>query len=1008
MKKLTLLGVMAILCQLCFSQDQPTITLSGIVRNEAAEPLANASITIVKSNKGTISNSKGQFTLSNVSLKDQLRVTLIGYTPKIITVNNNEQLNITLHGAVSELDKVVVQAYGITSDRLRTGNISKVTAADIAKQPTMNVLNVLQGLIPGADVNNTSGFASGVVKVELRGRNLINTGFSSDPLYVIDGVPLTIQDLKAQDSYASGSAGVNQAGFNGPANGQSPLFSINPNDIESIEVLKDADATAIYGSRASNGVILITTKRGKSGKTNVDISANTGITQVIKTYDFLNTQQYIAMRREALQNDGLPINAETAADLTIWDTTRYTNWQRFLMKGGRFSDVNAVVSGGNTLTTFRISGEYQHLQDLSTYSGANQRGGMSVNLNHSSANRKFSLGLSSFYTLSKVDLKHMPYIMNLPPNAPDIWNEAGDLNYIGWMPLDNKFTFGSLLETYISKTNMFNNSLNFRFEITKGLVIRTNLGYSNIQGKQTSLTPIASRNPRYTNTGPNIFGASDVSNWIVEPQAEYNAFVSKGKLTALIGASYQNNRTSSSAAQGTGYTNDALLNSVSNAPVQIAGNDMALYKYAAVFGRVSYNWKDKYLLNLNARRDGSSKFGPGRQFGDFGSAGAAWIFTEENLIKDNLKFLSFGKLRGSFGTTGGDQIGNYQFLSRWIFGNTNLSYNGSPILLPQNHLDSLIQWQVNHKTELGIALGFFKDRLNFEASWYRNRCDNQLVPLPTPLHTGFASVLTNSPANVENKGWEFIVSAKVIVTPKFNWSVNGNISINRNRLISYPNFSQSPFYSLYEIGRPLQIARVLKSKGVDPLTGNYYFEDLNGNGKTDIDFTLKTKDDRYIIDRTPKFFGGLTNTISYKNWQLSFLLYFKKQIGLSVLSDATYPGDIRNQPVYVMQRWQKEGDITPVPKFSTNPNGNTSYSQFFRNSDGIYTDASFIRLQNLQLNFQLGEAGLQKLGFREASIYLRAQNLFVISGYDGLDPEIQSITSPPRPRTITAGIRLNL
>ncbi len=994
---------MAILCMhLNTLLAQNNISISGTVRNAAGEPLSGATVTNTRTGKGTVTSATGAFTLHGTNEKDKLRISYIGYAAQTITVGKERKLTITLKDATNELDKVVVQAYGITSDRLRTGNISKVTAADIAKQPVMNVLNVLQGLVPGADVNNTSGYASGVVKVELRGRNLINPGFSSDPLYVIDGVPLTIQDMTKMDSYFGGSVGVNQAGISGPAGGQSPLFNINPQDIESIEVLKDADATAIYGSRGAQGVILITTKRGKAGKTIIDVNASTGVTQIVKTYKMLNTQQYLAMRREALKNDGLEIDAINAPDLTVWDTTRYTNWQKELMSGGSSITANATVSGGSPFNTFRLSADYSSIKDLSTFSGGNQRASFAVNLNHQSQNRRLRIDFSSFYSASKVNLHTLPWLMTLPPNAPAMWDENGEPNYNGWAPLDDMYGFGNLLSPYESKTNMLNANMITRYEIIKGLNFRTNLGYDNIQSGQFLASPIVSSNPKYNPKGSNQVTASSILNQIIEPQLEYNGFLGIGKLNGLVGATWQNNLGTSLFLQGTGFTNDALIYSVSNAPVQAAGNDKSTYKYLAAFGRLGYNLKDRYLLNFNVRRDGSSKFGPGRQFGNFGSVGAAWIFGDEPWVKNNLTQLSFGKIRGSIGTTGGDQIGNYEFLSRWRFGQTRNSYNDVLPVVPISHLDSLIQWQVNHKAELAITVGFLRDRITLDWSWYRNRCNNQLVGFPTPLYTGFGSVLTNSPANVENKGWELVMKGHLLQGKQFNWDLSANISRNRNRLISYPNLSESPYYGKLIVGKPLNVIRLLHYLGVDPSNGNYSFEDRDGNGE--IENNKAYKDDTYFFETAPPYFGGVTNTLSYKGWQLSVLFYFRKQVGVSALGTAPYPGGISNQPATILNHWEQAGDITNIPRFSTNP-PSKQRSQFL-GSDGVWMDASFIRLQNLALNYQLPDRISKKFACSSSNIYFRAQNLWLTSRYDGLDPETQSFGTPPMPRNLTFGFSL--
>src|SRR5258708_1748466 len=312
------------------SPGDPILQIKGRVTNDKGEPLVNANITVKRTGHGTITDANGYFYLHNVNSDDVVMASFIGYKTLSMPIKDRINLTVVLSATMNDLDKVVVQAYGTTSQRLATGNIGTVRAEDIEKHPVMNPIEALQGQIAGVVVTNTSGYASGAIKIEIRGRNSINPNFSSDPLYIIDGVPLTVLDLTGQSSYASGSQGVIQSGLTSPANGQSPFFSINPADVESIEVLKDADATAIYGSRGSNGVILITTKKGKAGKTHFDLNVYTGISQIPKYYHLLNTSQYVNMRKEALANDGLPVDINNAADLVAWDTTRYTDWQKYL------------------------------------------------------------------------------------------------------------------------------------------------------------------------------------------------------------------------------------------------------------------------------------------------------------------------------------------------------------------------------------------------------------------------------------------------------------------------------------------------------------------------------------------------------------------------------------------------------------------------------------------------------------------------------------------------------
>jgi TonB-linked SusC/RagA family outer membrane protein len=638
--------------------EKPTVPLPphdiiGRVTNAAGQPLDGATVIIKRKQSGVLTNANGLFRLAEVYPTDTLYVSYIGYARAIVRVGSETNLKIVLKEATNSLDQVVVQAYGETSQRTATGNIGTVTAAQIAKEPVMNVLNVLQGQIPGVLVTNTSGYSSGTINVQIRGRNTVGN-FPADPLYVIDGVPLTILEVAGQYGYNSGSMGTIQSGIQSPAVGQSPFFNINPGDIESISVLKDADATAIYGSRGANGVILITTKKGKAGKTHVEVNGYDGISEDNRYYQLLTTSQYIEMRKEALANDGLPININTAPDLVAWSPNSDTNWQKVLFGGfGKTADASVSLSGGDSNNTFRISTTYHNQTDILTYSGANQRGSFSFNFNHKSTDQRFNLALTTNYTLTSVNTIEVPLAISLPPNAPPIFNSQGNLNYAGWAPLNYAFPFSSLLNPYTAATNLLNSNLVLSYELTKGLILKTSLGYNNIESSQTQVTTIASQDPSTDPTGSSSIGNTLIHNLIVEPDIEYNRYINKGKFDVLLGATAQENTTIGSNSNGYGYTNDALLTAIGAAPTQSANNYKALYGYEGVFGRINYNWENKYIIDLNGRRDGSTKFAPGLQFGNFGSVGTAWIFSEENWIKQNIQSLSFGKIRASYGTTGG-------------------------------------------------------------------------------------------------------------------------------------------------------------------------------------------------------------------------------------------------------------------------------------------------------------------------------------------------------------------
>lgn len=994
-------------------QPLPPIDVTGRITNEQGEPLAGASLIIKRTGKGDIADAKGNFKLKNVNSDDIIEVSFTGYKPQAIKVANQVNFTVILKVAVDELDRAVVQAYGKTTQRLATGDIAKVTAEEIERQPVMNPLIALQGKVAGLDVTQTSGFASAPVKVELRGRSAINDVFTSDPLYIIDGVPLTVLELSGNSNYYRGSYGFLQSGISGPANGQSPLFSLNPMDIESIEVLKDADATAIYGSRGANGVILITTKKGKSGKTKFDLRIQEGVSKVTRYWHMMNTQQYLQMRREAYKNENLtPDLSNGAFDLLEWDTTRYTDWQRAIYGGtGKATDIQAALFGGNSQTSFRIGAGYSHNSNILTVNGADQRGSISLNLNHHSIDQRLSIALSTDYSFLKNDMNNLPQnAALLPPDAPPIYDSAGNLNYAGYGTPNSDarkaYPFANMFVPYSAKTNFLNSNMVLDYQIIKGLRLSASFGYNNSESNQQTFTTVASQDPQNNPTGNTQYGYTKTTNYIVEPQITYNFFVGKGKIDALVGSSFQQVKTDILYAAAWGYTTDDLIRVLTAAPNQGVSNASGQYNYAHLFGRLTYNWANKYILNLNVSRDGSSRFGPGKEYGNFGSIGAAWIFTEEKWFKNKLKFLSFGKIHGSYGTTGSDNVGDYGYLTRWSYPNNSgyMPYAGYTPLTPMQHANPHFHWQTNKKLEAALNLGFLKDKIQLSVAFYRNRCGDQLVALPIARLTGFPTVIDNWKALVQNSGVEFTAVAKIIEGKNFNWSMSFNTAINRNKLLAYPNIDQSAYAGSLVVGKPLNMTKLLHFTGVDPQSGSYTFEDRNKNRQIDVDYSGKTPDDRFIYDLDPKFFGGLGMNFGYKNCQLSLFFVIKKQIGNNAyIVSGSNAGNAQNQPSEIIgKEWQNPGDIASIAKFSNTPN-----NSFASNSDLYHTDASYIRLSNLSLTYSIPSKVIRKTGIQGCSIYFNANDLFIITKYKGLDPETQNFGGMPPSRIVVGGISFN-
>jgi TonB-linked SusC/RagA family outer membrane protein len=990
--------------------------VSGFVYDDkTGVPVIGASVIVSGSAKGTQTDEKGSFVLRKLKDNEQLTITCIGFEKANLTVPIAQSLlYVNMKTATSVLDQAVVQAYGITSRRLATGNISRVTAEEIERQPVMNPLLALQGRVPGLLITQTSGYASSPVKVEIRGKNSLDPNMLSDPLYVIDGVPLTVLDVPGTYLYRGLSPGYVQGGFSATG-GQSPLFSMNPRDIASIEVLKDADATAIYGSRAANGVILITTKKGKPGKTTFNMELSQGIIDVPKRYQMLNTSQYLQVRREALRNDATFPSLSSAPDLVLWDTTRYTDWQKVLLGTGKQSAVVTSLTGGDNLTMYRISANYARQEDLIKNSGLNQQASVTSSIDVRSVNQKFSLGLTLGYSYTNVDAVFAnPEIMTLAPNAPPIYDSKGDLNFADWNAagIGGQFPFTDLLKTNNTQTNQFSSSIRMGYELARGLKFVTTGGYSYMTGTSNFLMPIASQNPVNNPTGSAVFGTSKNSNLTVEPQLTYNRFIGRGDLGVLVGGTYQSTMTNGTTTFAAGYSDDDLLRSVSSALFLQSSEGYSKYKYVGFLARITYDWEHKYILNMTARRDGSSRFAPGRQFGNFGSVAAAWNFSEEKWIKRILpSWVSFMKLRASYGLVGGNAPSDYQYLSQWAVIPAGQiaplpAYNGVQPFVPIHAVNQDYHWETNKKFEVAFSASFLEERINVDVSRYQNRSGDQITGLPTPAYTGFESVVANWSALIENSGWEGMISATLIRKKDLMWNVNFNMATNRNLLVSYPDIELSPYYTRYKVGRSLSTEYVLHYLGVDPQTGGYSFVDYNKDGFAKSNLNVPAgvmDDDRYIaIDRTPKYFGGIGTTVNYKGLSVNLLFDFKKQLGQDPLIN-NVQGRMYNFPVSALNdRWQKPGDNTRYARYSTGNLGEI-YS-----SDAGITDASYLRLRSVAISYSFSDKLSKKAGVKGCILSFRLQNIFTISNYPGIDPEVQNYSVVPAGRTFSGALSFTL
>ena len=963
--------------------DDPSIDIQGKVFNNKGEPIAGATVMVKNSKQATATNERGEFFLPVVDESAILVISSIGHKSKEVKVQGRNSIEIQLEVSVSSLDETVVIAYGTTTRRLNTGSVSRVNSEEINKQPVSNALATMQGYIPGLMVTQRTGRPGSNYTIQIRGDNSLKQG--TQPLFIIDGVPFMIN---------TGSLSQQIPDV------QSIFNTINPADIESIEVLKDADATAIYGSQGANGVVLITTKKGKPGSSKFDFNYYTGFGKVARSIDLLNTQQYLQMRKEAFANDGTMPTISNAPDLLVWDSSKFTSWQEELTGGtARTNNLQASLSGGNDNISFYVSAN--HFSETSVFPESKpvSRTSLRLNLLNTSLSKKFS---SQFTVLYAEDRKKQPFadltsFILLPPNAPALRNESGELLWTNG--IENPYS--QLLINYESKTSNLLANTSLKYNLLKNLSFKLDLGLNAIKLNEEKQTPIKSMRPSASATGTLQLSNGEVKSWIAEPQVNYTKQFGKNSINLLSGLSFQQRRQNNYNVLGRDYNNDDLIGSISAAGRITATNSLSQYNYSAFFARANYNFQQKYIVNLNVRRDGSSRFGPANRFSNFGAIGAAWIFSEELFFKDKISLINFGKLRASYGITGNDQIGDYQFFDTWS-SSSSYQYDGNAGILPTRLFNANYQWEKNGKLEFALELGLFENKYALTASYYRNRSSNQLVFYKIPTQTGFSSILKNLDALIQNSGLEVELGAKIIENKDFAWQLNANISFPKNKLIRYPGLESSTDKYNFAIGMPLNSVRVFNYTGLDPSTGIYTFSDVDDDGKISSPNDLTT-----VLHSGPKYFGGIQSVWKYRQWNLSISIYGIKQTGRNYLTNiTTRPGYLGNQPIWLMDRWQKPGNKTEIQKFTTTVSSEafSSYN-LFRNSSGLVTDASFLRLRNLSLSYELPESVFKQIKFKKMRLYVEGQNLFTITNYKGSDPETQNVLSLPPLRILATGIQ---
>jgi len=956
--------------------------------------LPGVTVSVEGKSTATITDYQGKYSIA-ATATDILVFSFVGYNTLSIPVAGRTVVPVQLQEDATQLQEVKINAgYYSVKESERTGSIARITSKDIETQPVTNVLATMQGRMAGVNITQNTGVPGGAFDIQIRGRNSIRTE-GNTPLYIVNGMPYASDNL--------GNTAI--SGTILPGAGISPLNTINPSDIESIEILKDADATAIYGSRGANGVVLITTKKGKAGKTQFSINSYTGTGKVTRTLDLLNTQQYIEVRKEAYANDGIPVYPTYANDINgTWDRTRYTDWQQELIGGTALTrSIDAAVSGGSASTQFLLRATNYNETTVFPGNFAYGKSAVLLNVNHQSDDKKFKLGVSANYVADKNNLLGTDLTRDaaiLAPNAPALYKENGELNW-------ENGTFTNplrLLESkYLAKTKGLVVSSDLSYTILPDLVLKTQLGYSDTRVQESRTTPSTLYNPALgltSSVSAFLKNQSSQNSWSIEPQLTWRKEMGKNTLQFLAGTTFQERTNDQLALQATGFSSNSLITNVAAAATkQVLSNNVSMYRYNAVFGRINYDYGGTYFINFTGRRDGSSRFGAGNRFATFGAVGLAWLFHKLPFIERVLPVMSFGKLRSSYGTTGSDQIGDYQFLN--TYSPATESYQGVVGLQPTRLFNPDFSWETNKKIEGALELGFMKDRIFITVAHYSNRSSNQLVGIPLPRTTGFSSIQSNLNATVANRGWEFELRTVNFQNQNFKWTTSWNVTFAKNELLSFPNLEGSVYANQYVLGESLNIRKVYKNTGINPLTGIYQFTDFNGDG-----LLTAGADRQKIVDASPEYFGGVQNSLTYKNLELDFLFQFVKQLGVNFNAIGVLPGSANNIPVANLDRWQEPGDIAAAVQLYTtgfNAAANAAFSNNYVQSDAAYTNASYLRLKNLSLGYTLPKKWFHNINCK---LYVQGQNLLTITKFAGADPENQTQGKLPPLRIITLGVQV--
>lgn len=941
-------------------------SVSGIVVDENNEPLIGVALTIEGTTNGGLTDIDGAFTLSGADDKSILVVSYVGYETQRITVGDKKELKIKLIENNKLLDEVVVIGYNTVRKKDLTTSVAVVSTDDLNERPIVSAGQALQGRAAGVQVVQPSGRPGTGVSIRVRGATSLEAG--NEPLYVVDGVPTT------------------------------SISTLSPNDISSMQVLKDASSAAIYGARAANGVVLITTKRGGIGKSTISISAYAGASKLGKKIDALNTEQYKEYMKDLKKYvPTTPVISD--------DEHRYTNWSDEFYGTGINQNYQVSLSGGSEATQYFASGGYtdeQGIVEQAKYNRYNFR----ANIDHKvtnwlkvSVNTAYTHNTSSDVYENRTAMRggSILSVINTPPYM-QVWDyDTYD------RPVYDEYAYGSRFlhpfaanaaeRTY--ESSRFTGGINFDFSLSKYLHYKVNFSVDEDRGTNKNyMDPYLSSDGRSTK-GRIDEGSYRNLEWLLENLVSYDKkFADKQNLSLLGGATIQK---AVGASQWLGgYDMVEGIKSVSAANIidkDAVGSAESEWALASFLARVAYDYESKYLISANIRADGSSKFAPGHRWGIFPSASAGWRISAEPFMEKTKDYISDLKIRFGWGMNGNQEgIGNYSWRGQNSMGRTTPTTENP---LPGMSITAItpgnkeLTWETTTQYNAGIDLSMFDSRLIFTIDAYHKYTNNLLMTQYFPSSANVPGGIVSNPGEMRNIGLEFDIQSRNIDTKDFNWNTSFNISFNKNKVMKLGLSPVNYYATLYtneqsaiilKEGLPLGSFFGYISKGVDPETGDIVYEDRNNNGIID-------PEDRTVIgDAQPLFTGGITNTFSYKGLSLS--VFFQGSYGNDIFNaskiDMTGMLDFRNQSTDVLRRWMRPGMETDIPRPGNIEN--------VHNSTRFVEDGSYLRMKTITLSydFDISKGIFKQLGISKLQPYVTGQNLLTFTKYSGYDPEVNA------------------